>query len=430
MIKNNRFKIKTTEGYKKFAGLAESQHNSYLNISFTNGETVKCSKDHVFWTYNNDLIKASDLLAGFDLKSENGIMEISEISTVFSENTMFDVIEVNSYDNNFILTNSLKTHNCQFITFEKSLIDTDVLDFYQTPAIFEEINGFKIFKNALESADDILIITIDPSAGGDDSSVIQLWEIAPHKVYEIASLTDADADASVLFEKLLWLQAYMKTKWDYESDESLIIFERNGIGEGLAQILTQTEKAIENLEMPIFYDNKGKPGLHTTPTTKNKLALQFKNLVEYDKMIINDSEFIDELYGFIRNRNGSYSGKSGYHDDKVTCAFLMVYYLMNIFADFAQGEFSVDNMLLVKQKDKIVNNDKIEHDPAVLYRERIKKEAEEKAKSDAELIEEAKKAEREMYAKQAQMGSSIIEEENDEDEWDIDSYDILPTTSL
>ena len=422
MVTNNRYKIKTPFGYKDFAGIAESIHNSYLEITFHNGEIVKCSGEHIFWTYNNDLIQAKDLLVGFELKTENDIWEISEINAIQETKNMFDIIEVDNKENSFYLANSLKSHNCQFLTFEKTLIDPDVLDFYKFPEIALEINGFEIYKEKLDHPDGLLVVTIDPSAGGEDFSVIQIWEIAPQKVIQLASLADQDADASVIFEKLLWLQEFMKTEWNYQPDESLIIFERNGIGEGLAQILTQTEQAIEYLEMPIFYDNKGKAGIHTGQTLKNKLALQFKNLVEYNKMVINDALFIDELYGFVRNSVGSYSGKSGYHDDRVTCAFLMVYYLMNVFADFAQGDFSVDNMMLVKKEDKLINTTNEEHDPAVLYRERMKKEA----ASEAELIEAAKKAEREAYAQQAAMGSSIVEDD-DEDDGNWDSYDILPT---
>ena len=422
MVTNNRYKIKTPFGYKDFAGIAESIHNSYLEITFHNGEIVKCSGEHIFWTYNNDLIRAKDLLVGFELKTENDIWEISAINDIQETKNMFDIIEVDNKENSFYLANSLKSHNCQFLTFEKTLIDPDVLDFYTFPEIALEINGFEIYKEKLDHPDGLLVVTIDPSAGGEDFSVIQIWEIAPQKVIQLASFVDQDADASVIFEKLLWLQEFMKTQWNYQPDESLIIFERNGIGEGLAQILTQTEQAIEYLEMPIFYDNKGKAGIHTGQTLKNKLALQFKNLVEYNKMVINDALFIDELYGFVRNSVGSYSGKSGYHDDRVTCAFLMVYYLMNVFADFAQGDFSVDNMMLVKKEDKLINTTNVEQDPAVLYRERMKKEA----ASEAELIEAAKKAEREAYAQQAALGSSIVEDD-DEDDGNWDSYDILPT---
>jgi hypothetical protein len=219
------------------------------------------------------LIRAKDLLVGFELKTENDIWEISEINAIQETKNMFDIIEVDNKENSFYLANSLKSHNCQFLTFEKTLIDPDVLDFYKFPEIALEINGFEIYKEKLDHPDGLLVVTIDPSAGGEDFSVIQIWEIAPQKVIQLASFADQDADASVIFEKLLWLQEFMKTEWNYQPDESLIIFERNGIGEGLAQILTQTEQAIEYLEMPIFYDNKGKAGIHTGQTLINKASL-------------------------------------------------------------------------------------------------------------------------------------------------------------
>jgi hypothetical protein len=434
MVKNNRFKIKTPEGYKAFAGIASSEHNSFFEIKLSNDISVKCSGEHLFWTSNNLLIKAKDLLVGFDLKTETGLCEVEEINEIHNFTKMFDIIEVENDEHSFLLANSLKTHNCAFITFELSLISTDILDFYQIPEILEEdVNGFNIFKDKLEHDDGLLVVTIDPSAGGNNSSCLQIWEIAPHKVYEIASFVDEFADASVLFEKLLWLQDYMRTRWQYEPNEALIIFERNGIGEGLAQILTQTEKAIENLEMPIFYDIKGKPGLHITPTLKNKLALQFKNLVEYDKMVIRDGRFIEELYGFIRTAGGAYCAKSGYTDDRVTCSFLMVYYLLNEFANYAMGDFSVDNMLITKKDEKIINTNKEEIDPAKLYKERVEKETlrlEQQKQEELKLIEEAKKQEREYYARMAQNGSSVVEYDEDDDydpDSDMDKWDILPS---
>lgn len=433
MIENNRFKIKTLDGYKDFAGLSQSDHNTYIKITFNNGEVVKCSDQHFFWTYSNSLIKAKDLLVGFDLVTSSGFSEIVELQVIDETITMFDIIEVETTDNHFLLSNEIKTHNCQFLTFEKSLVDADVLDFYQTAVVFEEINGFNIYKDSLDHDEGLIIITIDPSSGGIDNSVIQVWEISPDQVIELASFVDKYADASSIFEQLLWLQDFMRERWSYEPEDSLIIFERNGIGEGLTQILTQTEKAIENLMLPIFYDLKGKAGLHTSPTIKNKLALQFKNLIEYNKMKVNDSHFIDELYGFIRTKAGSYSAKSGYHDDRVMCAFLMVYYLMNVFADFAIGDFSVDKMMLVKPQDKIINHNDTETDPALIYRERMKKELENSNKSDDELLEDYKKQEREAYAKHAEMGSSIVEDDTVVDGLDddtINKYDILPSVSL
>ena len=433
-VKNNRFLIKTKEGYKLFSGISKRSHKNYISISTEVGE-IQSSDKHLFMT-ENGFQEVSKLTKKMKLKTRNSDVKILDLKRIEREKDLYDIIEVRTNDNHFLLNNGLVTHNCQFLTFEKTLIETDVLDFYQTKEPEMEVNGFKIFHTELHHPDSLLILTIDPSAGGEDNSVIQLWEIAPKQVIEIASLTDKDLDASLIFEKVLWLQDFMKQQWNYNPDDALLIFERNGIGEGLAQILTQTERAIENLEIPLFYDKKGQPGIHTTPTAKSKIALQFKNLVEYNKLKINDPEFIDELYGFVRQTNGTYSAKSGYHDDRVTCAFLVVYYVYNVFADYAQGDFSVDTMMLVKPEEKIANTNNEEVDPAVVYRERMKKLEEEKKQQEEEerlkadklkKEEEEKRKERERWAEQAMTPLSKVEEEDDDDdEIDYDEYDILP----
>lgn len=437
MTKNKRFMISSPFGFVPFAGVAETSHETYIEISFACATAIAVSKNHKLWTADDILIKAGEVKSGMILKGEDleGLdYTVTDVSEKSGQGKKFyDILEVANIENSFFLKNGIKSHNCQFLSFEKALISTDFLDFYKIPDLVAEINGFEIYVDKLSHPDSLLLISIDPSSGGEDYSVIQLWELAPRQVIQLGSITDQDLDASGIFEKILWLQEFIKTRWNYNPDDALLLFERNGIGEGLAQILTQTEKAIENLEIPIYYDNKGKAGIHTGQTLKNKLALQFKNLVEYNKMVINDKYFIDELYGFIRTAGGSYAGKNGYHDDRVTAAFLIVYYLLNVFADFASGDFSVDNMMLIKPEDKIVVEQSEEVDPGKKYKERIaKQQEEERLKSEEEellkKIEAEKKKEREYWSKQASMGSSTIaSEDEDDDGFDVDEWDILPT---
>jgi len=426
MTKNNRYLIKTPDGYKSFAGIAESEHKSYTEIFFTNGEKVKCSKNHVLWTDEGDEIKVEDVMVGMKLKTEKEPFIIESIKEFFHTSNLLDIIEVDNENNSFLLQNTLLSHNCQFLSFERILIDSDHLDFLQTPEVTSIHNGFTVFKDSLENLDSFVIITIDPSAGGEDSSVMQLWEVTPKKIYQLGTIADPDLDASGLFEMILWMQEFLREQWNYDPQDALIMFERNGVGEGLSQILTQTEKATEFLEIPIYYDSKN-AGVQLTPPMKKKLALQFKNLVEYNKIQINDSELIDELYGFIRNTNGSYSAKSGYHDDRIMAAFYLVYYIMNVFAEFADGEFSLDHMMLVDKDDKIKIDNKTVADPAAKYRERIEKEKSDLADLDKKILDD-KAREREQYAQMAQMGSSVIEgDDEDGDFVDYDNYDILPT---
>lgn len=427
MTVNNRYLIKTPDGYKKFAGIAESEHKSYISLTFTNGEGVKCSKNHVLWTADGDEIKVEDLMVGMRLKAEKEPFVIESIKEVFTDSTLLDIIEVGNEKNSFFLQNTLLSHNCQFLSFEKILIDADHLDFLQTPEVTSIHNGFTVYKDTLNSLDSFVIVTIDPSAGGEDSSVMQAWEVTPKKIYQLGSIANEDLDASGLFEKILWFQDFVRTQWGYDPQDAMIMFERNGVGEGLSQILTQTEKANEFLEIPIYYDSKN-AGIQLTPPLKKKLALQFKNLVEYDKIQINDPELIDELYGFIRNTNGSYSAKSGYHDDRIMASFYLVYYIMNVFAEFAGGEFSLDNMMLVKDDERVKIDNKEVADPAQKYRDRVAREeiasqlVEQKIKDDLE-------AEKNHYAQIAQMGSSVVDDDDDDDDFDdYDQYDILPST--
>jgi len=247
MTINNRYLIKTQDGYKPFAGIAESEHKSYTELKFTNGEVVKCSKDHILWTADNDEIKVEDVMVGMKLKAEGNPFIISNIKDITHTSNLLDIIEVANEENSFLLANKLKSHNCQFLSFEKILIDSDHLDFLQTPDVISTVLGFDIYKDTLNSPDSFVILTIDPSAGGEDSSVMQLWEVTPKKIYQLGSIGDPDLDASAIFEKILWLQDFLKDQWSYDPQDALIMFERNGVGEGLSQILTQTEKQQSSL---------------------------------------------------------------------------------------------------------------------------------------------------------------------------------------
>jgi hypothetical protein len=105
--------------------------------------------------------------------------------------------------------------------------------------------------------------------------------------------------------------------------------------------------------------------------------------------------------------------------------FYLVYYIMNVFAEFADGEFSLDHMMLVKAEDRVKIDTKTVTDPAAKYRERLEKEKADLALLDKKILDD-KAHEREQYAQMAQMGSSVVENEDDDD-IDLDNYDILPS---
>ena len=48
MKKNNKYLIKTPNGFKKFEGISRSIHNSGLKFFFDDNTTISVTKDHLF----------------------------------------------------------------------------------------------------------------------------------------------------------------------------------------------------------------------------------------------------------------------------------------------------------------------------------------------------------------------------------------------
>ena len=350
-------KIKTKNGFKKFDYINKTTHDEYLEILLENNIKIKCSLDHLF--YKKGLVySACDLKINDYLDLLKGQIKIIDIKHIKDTIELYDIIEVKD-GNEYLIESDIRTHNCQFLSFEKAIIDSEFITEYESERDFTYINyaGFRLYKESV-NADSSLVITIDPSASGDDNSVIQLWEFTPKKVILIASVAEDNLDASAIFHKILDLQDMIRIKFNKAVEDTILIFERNGIGEGLVQILTQTEKALDELEIPLYYDKKGLPGIYMTQPLKHKAVLNFKTLFEHNKIDINDDEFIEELYGFTQGKDGKYKAKNGYKDDRVMCSMLMVHYLTNDFIEYADGDFSIDNYMIHERKDKKEQDEK------------------------------------------------------------------------
>lgn len=350
----NNFLIKTPHGFVPFKTVAKTSKKRVLEIVLANGTIIKSGREHIFFI--DDMITyALDLQVGQFLTTEDDVSEILFINEIEIETDMFDVVGVENNDLSFY-ANNVKTHNCQFLAYEKTLIDTDFLDEYVPMPIISVKNGFEIYEDTLHE-DALMLVTIDPSGMGEDSSAIQVWAFEPTRIIQLASFADEHANASEIFEHILWLQVFMKEYWKYDPENAVLIFERNGIGEGLAQILAYTERAQDYLEIPLYYDPRGKPGFHMSDGIKTKVLLQLKQMFENGKLLIGDKEEMAEFYGFVRKGNGSFGGKSGYHDDRIMCTAQAMYYLVFVIDELVSfSSLQIDTLLLdddeTKQKKK------------------------------------------------------------------------------
>ena len=80
-------------------------------------------------------------------------------------------------------------------------------------------------------------------------------------------------------------------------------------------------------------------GLRTTTVTKRVGCSVLKNLIEEDKLIINDDQIMQELFSFVARRQ-SYEAEDGHNDDLVMSLVLFGWLTtQGMFNEFIEGSF-------------------------------------------------------------------------------------------
>lgn len=165
------------------------------------------------------------------------------------------------------------------------------------------------------------LISIDTAGGvGSDNSVMNIFDITnyPNEPAEQVaiyrnSMCPPYKFAEIVYDSLLyWNNAY-------------IIGELNGLS---AEVINRlfNDNEYEN----IFYDYEDETmGIYSDKTSKPKACLMFKDELESDKMLLRDSETIDEIGYFEEPKPGIYKAKEGRnnHDDCVITCVWAAYFL-------------------------------------------------------------------------------------------------------
>ncbi len=208
---------------------------------------------------------------------------------------------------------------CDFIGSTNTLINSSKLKCltFNNP-IHSNNEGLRIYEDPKD--EHIYIMSVDTSRGlGQDYhafSVVDITEM-PYKV--VATYRNNEISPLILPTVVHAVcNRYNK---------AYCMVEINDIGQQVADIL-HGEYEYENLLMLSVRGRKGQVldggfgkgesqlGIKTTTTTKKVGCSLLKNLVEEDKLIINDFNLVNEMTTFVAKRN-SYEADDGHHDDLV-----------------------------------------------------------------------------------------------------------------
>jgi len=211
---------------------------------------------------------------------------------------------------------------CEFLGSTATLIDGRKLAQIPFKTPIKSKNGFDIYEEPVR--DRMYVITVDSARGlGLDYSALVVFDVTdiPYKIVG----KYRSKEISPMFYPDVIVNAARKY------NDAFVLVELNDLGETVANIIQQ-DLEYENIlstsvkgrggqQVGGGFSHRIQLGVKTTKTVKRIGCSHLKDIVESDKVIINDYDLLQELSVFINKRN-SYEAEEGHHDDLVMCAVL------------------------------------------------------------------------------------------------------------
>ena len=211
---------------------------------------------------------------------------------------------------------------CEFLGSTNTLVNVNMLRnmAFVNPTFRK--NGFDQYGEILP--DHQYVVTVDTARGvGVDNSAFVVTDITSVPYRVVAKFKDS------LISPIIYPELIYNVATNY--NEAFILVEINDIGEQIANILSN-ELEYENMFITNVKGRAGQVisggfspnrqlGVRTTKKVKRVGCSTLKDLIEDNKIIIEDFDIIEELSNFITKKD-SYEADEGYHDDLVMCLVL------------------------------------------------------------------------------------------------------------
>ena len=211
---------------------------------------------------------------------------------------------------------------CNFLGTSNTLINANTLRNLAFVRPMFQKQGFDQYEEIQQGHEYVIVVDTARGVGGDYSAfvVIDVSDI-PYRV--VAKYRDKNI-SPLLYPELIYNVANNFNK-------AFILVEINDIGEQISNILYR-DLEYENLFITAMKGRAGQRigggfgkntqlGVRTTKQVKRIGCSTLKDLVEDQKIVIEDFDVIEELSTFISKKD-SYEADEGHHDDLVMCLVL------------------------------------------------------------------------------------------------------------
>lgn len=215
---------------------------------------------------------------------------------------------------------------CSFLGSSNTLLSSEKIAALVPQKPIKETATLKIYEEPRK--DRTYYATVDVAEGKEkDNSIVNVLDITEFPFRQVAVYRDNTIAPSAF---PFVIDRIMK-----EYHDPLLQIENNSVG---GQVLDAMNYDIEYENL--FSIEPKELGVRTTPKTKRIGCFALKSLIENDKLIINDSDTINELVNFI-SVNGTFKADSGYKDDSVMSLVNFAYVsTLTFFKDLTDKDYA------------------------------------------------------------------------------------------
>ena len=226
---------------------------------------------------------------------------------------------------------------CDFLGSSNTLISSDRLHtlVYSKPMLRTK-DGMSIYQEPIrkneeiaKSQDHLYFLTADVSEGqGKDFTAITVIDVTEFP-YRVAAVYRNNTVSPLLFASVVKTIAR-------KYNNAYVLIEINGIGSEVANVL-HTDLEYENMVKTAMMGRKGQIitegfgpakkvqlGVKTSVLTKKVGCQVLKNMIEEDKLIVEDADIISEFTTFISKKQ-SFEAEDGHNDDLVMCLVIFAW---------------------------------------------------------------------------------------------------------
>ena len=312
-VKNTRFEILTPSGFQDFDGILITENKEIVSLGLSDGSEFGATPNHKIFV-NSNLLTVSELSIGDIVRDSVRIEKIG----IGSTQTVYDPVNVSN--GNLYNSGNLVSHNCEFLGASHTLIVGSKLKSLPIAQPLYSNSITAVFAKPVPGRR--YCMTVDTSRGtGGDYSAFLVFDVT-ELPYTVAFKYRNNSISSMLYPNMVH-------KIALEYNGCSVLVESNDVGEGVAAALyydLEHEETIFSKGGEVCGwsgGNSSSPGLRTTTKTKRIGCDILKQLVESDKLIINDYDIIFELSNFVV-KGKSYEADVG-HDDLVMCLVFFAY---------------------------------------------------------------------------------------------------------